>query len=786
MSDDSQGYNIAAIRRLLLAAVADGAELRRLCLDYEALQPVVTRFGPGQGLDDMVDRVIDYCRTQLTWEALLAAVKEHNPAQYARFEAQLRAAGVPLPTATAPVISTPFNLPSDLADFTGREAEVADLRRLLDRSSAAIIAGMGGVGKTVLAVHLAHQLAAEGRGAGARLYIDLKGTAPQALPAGEILGALLSAVLGPDPRRPTDEAELAGLWQTTMRNREALLLLDDAAKAAQVRPLLPGCPTCTVLITSRQRFTLPGAGLMDLSWLPVEGSRTLLQALAPRLDDRGADEIARLCGGLPLTLRIAGNYLALNDDCSVGEYAKRLADVSRLRDPDDPRLDVLAEISLSVDQLDRETRRAWALLGLFPAPFDAAAAAALWGTNEEAAVDRLRGLRNRSLVSYDGKTSRYDQQNLLRSAAAREMAAGEVEAAREGLARHYLTVARVAGEKQRYPALDADWPHLRAALDAAYAAGIGGQDPGLLSDLVYSLNDYWSARGMAREWATWCRRAAEACAAAGRRQDEGAHLGNLGLAYADLGETPRAIEYNEQALAIARETGNQRGEGDALTNLGNAYADLGETQRAISYYEQALVAHRAVRDASRSEVERKAGRLGEGSALANLGVAYAELGEAQRAIDYDEQALAIHREVGDRSWEGADLGYLGQAYSELGETRRAIEYQEQALAIAREIGDRRGEAAGLANLGIAYKELGETQRAIDYYAQALVIHREIGRRRAEGVDLANLGVAYEEMGDLVHAREALAGALPILEELEDSNAEWVREWLAEHDTDSHG
>jgi tetratricopeptide (TPR) repeat protein len=736
MSDDSQGYDIATVRRLLLKSFSP-EELIAFCTDRPALREVVAEFGPGMGLNEMVAKVLGYCSRRRVWDELMAGVRHEREAVYAEFERELYMPGASPSITTAPVISTPFNLPSDLPDFAGREAEVAELRHLLDKGGLVIITGMGGIGKMTLAVHVARGLAAEGRFKDAQLFINLKGTDPQPLEPAAALRALLAAVAGPDPRRPADAEALAGLWRATMQNKDAVLLLATAVNAAQVRLLSPGGPSYAVMVTSRQRFTLPGAELIDLERLPAEEARTLLQTLAPRLDDAGADEITRLCGGLPLALRIAGNYLALNDDCSVGEYAERLADVSRLRDPDDPHLDVMAEITLSVNQLSEEARRAWALLGLFPAPFDAAAAAALWGTEEVAALDQLRGLRNRSLVSYDGKANRYDQQNLLRLAARREMealslaeAGKEAFIARERLARHYLGVARVAVEAQRYPALDADWPHLRVALE--YAAG---RNVGLLSDLVYALNGYWSVRAMARDRATWCQRAAEACAAAGRRRDEGNHLGDLGNAYADLGEAQRTIGYYQQALTIHREVGDQQGEG----------ADLG-----------------------------------------SLGLAYAALGEPQRAIDYYEQALAIDRKVENRQGEGNHLGGLGLAYADLGEAQQAISYCEQALTITKEIHDRRGEGNDLCTLGNAYTKLREVQRAISYYERALAIHREIGDRRGEGTDLGKLGLSYKELGEMAHAREVWAEALRIFEEIEAPQAEWVRGLLAEHDTDSNG
>ena len=209
-------------------------------------------------------------------------------------------------------------------------------------------------------------------------------------------------------------------------------------------------------------------------------------------------------------------------------------------------------------------------------------------------------------------------------------------------------------------------------------------------------------------------------------------LGNLGLAYSNLGQVKKSIEYYQKALLISNEIGDRRGEENGLGNLGNTYSKLGQVEKAIEYYEQALVISKEIGD-----------RRGEGIALGNLGIAYRNLGQVEKAIEYHEQALVISKELGDRRGEGADHGNLGNVYSDLGQVEKAIEYYEQALVIAKEIGDRRGEENHLGNLGIAYRNLGQVEKAIEYYQKALVISKEIGDRRGEGIALGNLGTVLE-------------------------------------------
>jgi tetratricopeptide (TPR) repeat protein len=198
------------------------------------------------------------------------------------------------------------------------------------------------------------------------------------------------------------------------------------------------------------------------------------------------------------------------------------------------------------------------------------------------------------------------------------------------------------------------------------------------------------------------------------KQIHGAVLGNLGLAYSDLGELRKAIEYYEQALKISTEIGNRRKEGADLGNLGNAYSDLGEPRKAIEYYEQTLKISTEIGD-----------RQGEGKCLGNLGNAYLILGKARKAIEFYEQSLQIFTEIRDKREECVDLGNLGLAYSHLGEPSKAIGYYEQALKISTEIGNRRKEGVDLGNLGLAYSDLGEPRKAIEFLKQSLAIGKEI-------------------------------------------------------------
>jgi tetratricopeptide (TPR) repeat protein len=505
------------------------------------------------------------------------------------------------------------------------------------------------------------------------------------------------------------------------------------------------------------------------------------------------EQLADLCGRLPLALRVAASLLNDRADWTPATLRKRLADertrLARLKREGD--LDVEAAISLSYNLLDDNLKIRFRQLGVFTAPFLRLSAQAVWGIADEAEADDLLGkLTTRSLLNVspspfaaetEGEAV-YALHDLTRLFAYARLLEHR-EQAEEAVMRHAHHVLEWASEADTLYQKGGEnilrglarfrfiWPHLLAAYKRLLPDQPSRPRPAeadrwlseFPSRCAYVLYLYLPPR----QRIPLLQAALEAARRLGDRSDEGVHLGNLGVAYAALGDARKAIEFYEQALAIAQEIGDRRGEGNALGNLGVAYKNLGDARKAIEFHEQALAIDREIGD-----------RRGEGNALGNLGNAYFALGDARKAIEFYEQALALAREIGDRRGEGNALGNLGLAYADLGDTRKAIKFYEQALAIAQEIGDRRNEGNWLGNLGIAYKKLGEMNKAIEFYEQALVIDREIGDRSGEGNDLANMGMAYKQLGDKEKAKALWQAALAIFRAIESPYAKTVEAWLA--------
>jgi tetratricopeptide (TPR) repeat protein len=644
---------------------------------------------------------------------------------------------------------------------------MAQLLGKIQHGGAAIsgLRGMGGIGKTALARVLAQQLTSDYPDA--QIKLDLKGTSPQPLSPAEAMGRVIHAFHS-EARLPEDEAELGALYRSVLHEKKALLLLDNAATDQQVQPLIPP-QGCLLLVTSRQLFHLPGLFALDLDTLPPEDARKLLLRIERRIGEE-AEAIARLCGYLPLALEVAASALKVRVDLTPVEYRRRL-ESSRQRFPE-----VDASLGLSYDLLNPELQQRWRALAVFPDTFHFAAAAAMWELEPEPAQDVLGQLLGYNLVQWEQRLQRYRLHDLARLYAGSRLSDEERAAAQRGHAEHFREVLGAANQlyleggdrlMEGLALFDLEWGNIRAGQAWAAERAEGDSAAAELCSGYASAASLLGLRLHVQQNVAWLEAALAASSRLNDRPAEGNHLGNLGIAYADLWEPRRAIEHYEQQLAITREIGGRRGEGNALGNLGNAYADLGEPRRAIEHYEQQLIITREISD-----------RRGEGAALGNLGIVYRQLGEPRRAIEHYEQALAISQEIGDRRGEGNALGNLGLAYAELGEPRRAIEYYKQALAISREIGDRRGEDNALGNLGNAYSALGEPRRAIEYYKQALDIDREIGDRRGEGTDLWNMADELEQLGEWGQAIARAEAALQIFEAIEDPNAARVREALA--------
>ena len=677
-----------------------------------------------------------------------------------------------------------FSLPTPPADFTGRDEELIAIKAELSRDGTAAISGlsgMGGVGKTVLGLKAAHDLRKDFPDA--QIYIEMKGTT-EPIASEDAMREIILAFEPTADLREASPTQLAGLYRSLLQDKKALLFFDNALNAVQIKPLIEGIP-CAALVTSRRHFPLAGLRPTRLDVMSPEDAKNLLLELAPRIGE-SAVQLAKLCGYLPLALRIAGNFLALNENWTVAEYIEKLSDernrLSELKSPDDPDLDVEAASQLSYEQLDEETQTHWRKLAVFPAPFDHQAAAAVLAREENETRTLLGLLRRFSFILFEEERGKYHLHDLLRDFALKELSEEENFSACLNHASYYKEIASYAdelyiqgGEKvlQGLALFDASWSQIQAG--QAWAAEQqrikGVQELAMLYPEAAAC--CLRLRIQPQQEITWLITALNVAQDLGNKHFQEVHLGNLGIVYNALGDYQKAIQLHKDALMIAHEIGNRWGEGSAHNSIGSAYKNLGDAKKAIQHHDESLKIRREIGD-----------RREEGGSFGGLGSAYFLLGNFKKAIQLYEEELVIAREVGNRRGEGEALGGLAVGNGALGATQKSIKFSEKALDIAREIGDRRGEGLILNNLGATHHSLGNLKTATQFYEKSLNIVRDSSDIHGEGDTLTNLSLIYKNLGEYSKAKSLLQEALAIYQAIKSSRAKDVQHWLDDLEKDT--
>jgi DNA-binding SARP family transcriptional activator len=623
--------------------------------------------------------------------------------------------------------SAPRQLPAAVRLFTGRQTELDELARPPGQSDAftgtvaiSAVDGMAGIGKTALAVHAAHRLA--GRFPDGQLFIDLHGYTkgyPPRSPA-EALEAFLRALGVPAQEMPEDTDQRAALYRQRLADTRTLILLDNAVDEAQLRPLLPASPGCLVLVTSRRRLKgLDDAHSLSLGLLPAQDAVALLRAVAGpgriAVDDPLLGEVARLCGRLPLAVRIAGALLRHRPAWSLEHLATLLRDqhqrVSVFRDGE---RDLASVFDLSYSGLDEQHRRLLRRLGSVPGPdADAYAAAALVECDPGTATWLLEDLVDHNLL-IEYAPGRYRLHDLMR-AHARTLAAGDSAADRDDaldrLLHYYAHTAQSASVPvSRYPRPEPD-----------------GQHPAHAPDLA----DPEAAR-------SWLRaeldnlEAAEAYA-----QAAGLHEHTLALAegLAEVlrmdGHVARALELHQAAAETAERHGHPVAHANALTELGRVRRMTGDPAGAADALTRALEIQRALGD-----------RGGQANTLVELGTVCSLAGDADKAADALAQALNSYRATGDRSNEAWALNPYAAAIAAGGDLPRAFELYRQALAMNRELDKTDDAGISLEGLAECHLSCGDAEAAVPRLRAALEIFRRLGmaadarrvRDRLDGLD----------------------------------------------------
>ncbi|WP_274561103.1 AfsR/SARP family transcriptional regulator [Streptomyces spiramyceticus] len=603
----------------------------------------------------------------------------------------------------------PAQLPPPPAHFTGRSDVVTALCAALTGAApgphVVVLSGMAGVGKSALALHVSHRL--RGEFPGGQLYFNLHGATPCMAPltVSQVLCALLRD-LGVDPCRVPEEADAAAaLLRSTLAPTRTLLVFDDAASAAQVRPLLPAGAGCAVIVTSRSSLAaLDGAVRFPLAPLSARDSTDLLRSVSGRgelLDAGDAERLVERCGRLPLALRVVAARLAARRALAPGVLAGLLdAEAGRLDHLEYDDLSVRSSLSVAHDALNGSDRRpdldaALALrrLGALDLPeYGAPLVARLMDTGvprAAAALDRLVDVALLDEVSY-GRFAPHDLvRDFARELAARHHTAPDLDAAVERGLRWYAESARQAGlallppgregEIRVPPPID---PVTATPFDSEAAAFAWGDRE--LPQLVALAERYAFTSATARLLI-------RACFPYLQRR----------------GRLQELIALNRLGLGAARHAGDTEAEAHALTDLAGVHFMSGRREEAMVLNDEATALWRRL--GADHRIQR---------GLANRGMLCERLGRHAEAAEALEQSLGYARRLSDDHGEAIILSHLGNLHEHT-DARAAIGYHELSLAAGLRLGSALLQYSAHCNIGFAHLTLGEQDAALPHFDEGL-------------------------------------------------------------------
>ncbi|GAA2015330.1 hypothetical protein GCM10009839_08230 [Catenulispora yoronensis] len=643
-------------------------------------------------------------------------------------------------------------------------------------------------------MHAAHLLS--DRFPDGQLYLDLHGHTQGMSPRdpADALAALLASLGVPPGEIPADPDARAAAYRARLAGTRTLILLDNAAAESQVRPLIPGQAGCLVLITSRKRLkALDQARAVALDVLPEADAVALLRALveveparAPA-EDPGWQQIAALCGGLPLALRIAAALIRHRPAWTLAHLADKLRSGPLDLGPfTDGERDLSAVFDLSYQTLADDQRDLLRRLGLVPGPdTDAYAIAALLDVHPSRAEQLLQDLVDHHLLT-EPAAGRYRMHDLVRAYAHGRARALDPEPERAlalGRLLHYYahTAQTVSQAITRFPRpepggpapahvpdlrdpdtarawLRAEQPNLDAAFTYAHTHGLDDDTVALAAGLadVLHTDGFWTRALDVHHIA------AQTADRLGRPGAHATALTDLGRVRSLVGDNQGADDVLSLALDICRTVGSRSGEAHVLTDLGRVRFQTGDFPEACDSLSRALEIYR--------EIGQSTGEA-QADTLTELGCVRTHMGDFSGADEVLNQALKIYRDVGGRAGEADVLLELGRVRLHIGGFASSDETLTRALEIYREVRGRSGEADALKELGRVRLYVGDFVRAEEAMTRALEIYCEIRSRSGEAYTLTELGRVWSQIGDDPRSDDALSRALELYRELGDRTGE---------------
>jgi DNA-binding SARP family transcriptional activator len=707
-------------------------------------------------------------------------------------------------------VGKPFELPPDVPGFTGRVREMALLDALLERTdevrgpTAGLITGVGGLGKTCLAVHWAHRVAEHFPDG--HLFADLRGYDEnhEPAPVGEVLGRFLRSLGVPGDRIPVGLEERASLYRSILAERRVLVVLDNVHSYPHIVPLLPSSPGCGVLVTSREQLTelvaWPPQCRVQLGRLTGPEAVELLGRIVG--EQRVADDpasvarVAELCDRLPLALRIAGARLAAKPHWTMARLVFLLSDERRRLDElSEGESQVRAGFALSYRCLSDEAARLYRLLGLLEVPdFAPWLGAALVDADPATAERLLEQLVDAQFLDVTGADAmgrpRYRFQNLLRlyahERAHDEEPEQERRTARERVFRSALSLAELAHRRfyggdfsvlhgttarrplpddvaadlaaRPLPWLEAERLTLSAVVEQAAELGLDE----LAWDLTMSTVVLFETRDHTDDWRACAERALTATRTAGNVRGQGAMLHILGALEMRLRRFPEAEECFAAALALHTRAGERHGRALVLRSMAMIDEMRGELTRAMRRSTEALEVFREVGDLS-----------SEAHVLNNMAQIELDRGDVDRAAELGRESVRVAEAIGDGASRSVALAThrLGRVLLAQGRFAQAEEALLRMVRIVQDNSDMLGLAHGLLALGEVRLGAGRPEQARVTLTQALDAANQVSNPLVEGKIRLVLGEACGKCGHRAHALGYLTEARDCFARID------VKHWL---------
>jgi tetratricopeptide (TPR) repeat protein len=680
-------------------------------------------------------------------------------------------------------------LPADISDFTGRKDEIESILGHLNRGETVAIsavAGMPGVGKSALAIHVAHRLAVA-EFPDVQLYIDLRGADGNALEPADVLAQWLRAFGLDESSIPKDLRERSSVFRSLLSGKRAIVVLDNARDEVQVRPLLPGSQTCVAIVTSRRVLgALEGSTAVNLQILSEPEAVELLERLIDKArvqqELAAARKIVQLCGRLPLAIRIVGGTLKTKRHWVLSEYAQRLADEkARLGHLKLSDLDVRASFELSYCELTDSDASLFRYLGILEGKDFGAELAEMLTQGAGDAKDAMERLLEVQLLEAISR-NRYQFHDLIRVFAQKKLHESETLEKCQDLR---LKVSQLLTERavEFYNLLDSEIrlgisnrisqkrkEHIREIEERLFRSAVNWfavEEEHLIAAVswIKTQKEWEMLRTLIsclsnplRITCQWNKLekitiiGLDSIKESNNQRFKIACQSNLGLCYL------RQIKLEESKI-IFLELLNKLNEKDDVyisgvikNNIGIIYQEQRDFPKALDYFFESLKIFQG---------------LDQKEAIANcfnnIGVIYRASRKFVQAIDLFQQSVQIFFDLGDRHGASNALNNIGAMQHDFGSNEKAIECFQKSLTLSAQLGDLHGVGQALGNLGIVFHDQGKHEEALDLYTKSRNIFREINNKTLEAEHIKNIGTIYAGQEDYDNAINSFTASISIFE-----------------------